>query len=60
MEVLKMIKFETIKKAKCGDSKALKEILQYYQKVIKTFSNDEDFVQTALIKVYTCIKKFEI
>lgn len=55
-----MIKFETIKKAKCGDSKALKEILQYYQKVIKTFSNDEDFVQTALIKVYTCIKKFEI
>ena len=55
-----MIKFETIKKAKCGDSKALKEILQYYQKIIKTFSNDEDFMQIALIKVYICINKFKI
>ena len=60
MEDLTMIKFETIKKAQCGDSKAIKEILQYYKKIIKTFSNDEDFVQTSLIKVYTCIKKFEI
>ena len=55
-----MIKFETIKKAKCGDSKALKEILQYYQKVIKNFSNDEDFMQLALISVYTGIKKFKL
>ena len=55
-----MIKFETIKKAQCGDSKAIKEILQYYKKIIKTFSNDEDFMQIALIKVYICINKFKI
>ena len=54
-----MIKFETIKKAQCGDSKAIKEILQYYKHLIKTFSN-EDFMQIALIKVYICINKFKI
>ena len=55
-----MIKFETIKKAQDGDEKSVREILQYYQRIIKTFSNDEDFMQLALISVYTGIKKFKL
>ena len=42
MEDLTMIKFETIKKAQCGDSKAIKEILQYYKKIIKIVKEFND------------------
>ena len=35
-----MIKYETIKKAQNGDEQAIRDILLYYQKVIKVFSND--------------------
>ena len=58
-EVIKMIRFSVIQKAKNGDEKAINEILEFYLKKIKKFSNDDEFVQVNLIEVLKGINNFE-
>jgi len=54
-----MIKFDVILKAKHGDKDAIATILNYYIKKIKKFSDDDEFVQMALIEVYKAIMNFK-
>ncbi len=54
-----MIRFSVIQKAKNGDEKAINEILEFYLKKIKKFSNDDEFVQVTLIEVLKGINNFE-
>lgn len=55
-----MIKYETIIKAKEGNDKELLSIINYYSKVIKDYSSDEDFNQIAILNIIQGIKKFKI
>ena len=54
-----MIRFSVIQKAKSGDERAINEILEFYLKKIKKISNDDEFVQVALIEVLKGINNFE-
>lgn len=55
-----MIKYETIIKAKEGNDKELLSIINYYSKVIKDYSSDEDFNQIAILNIIQGVKKFKI
>ena len=54
-----MIKYEIIMKAKNGDKDAIAEILEFYLPKIKKISNDDEYVQMALIEVYRGIMRFK-
>lgn len=54
-----MIKYETIIKAKEGNDKELLSIINYYSKVIKDYSSDEDFNQIAILNIIQGVKKFK-
>lgn len=55
-----MIKYETIIKAKEGNDKELLSNINYYSKVIKDYSSDEDFNQIAILNIIQGVKRFKI
>lgn len=55
-----MIKYETIIKAKEGNDKELLSNINYYSKVIKDYSSDEDFNQIAILNIIQGVKKIKI
>lgn len=55
-----MFKYETIIKAKEGNDKKLLSNINYYSKVIKDYSSDEDFNQIAILNIIQGVKKFKI
>ena len=52
-----MIKFETIKKAQCGDSKAIKEILSIADKTFQLDPEEQFLNPVYLIKMYVIFGK---
>ena len=54
-----MIDYKTIQKAKKGDNEAVETILNHYVQKIKSFSNDEEFVNICLIRVLEGIEGFK-
>ncbi len=54
-----MIDFQTIQKAKNGDNGAIEAILNYYLKIIMSFSKDDEFMHICLIKVLEGIAGFK-
>ena len=59
MELILMIKYKTIVKAKQGNQEAINEILIYYMPKISKYSDDEDFMQKTLIEITKGIKNFK-